>query len=336
MLGVSTPEMAAAVSNAGGLGSLPIGGLSPEQSRKLIQQTKSLTDKPFAVNLFAHNIPEYTVSELKEMQQFMFTLSSKRGYTIEDPGMEHIRFYNHLDQVALLIEEQVQVVSFTFGCLDKDSIHRLKQKGCILIGTATCVAEAAYLQEQQIDMIAIQGIEAGGHRGTFMDDIPLPQIGLLSLLPQIREAVSLPCIASGAINTAAAMQAAFALGADAVQIGTAFIGTKESIAIDAYKDRLREAKDTDTVLTKAFSGRWARGIRNELMQAIEASGMEIPPYPLQNTLTTMLRKQAQQHNDADYTNLWAGQSAGGTHFDTSKEVFLNLVQQFEAAKGGHS
>lgn len=329
MLGVSTPEMAAAVSNEGGLGSLAVGGLSPDATRQLIRTTKSLTSNPFAVNLFAHPIPAYTDDELEPMRKLLIELANKRGYTLETADLTNFTLYNHLDQVDVLLEEAVRIVSFTFGCLDTNSISRLKKAGCILIGTATCVEEARYLETQQIDMITVQGLEAGGHRGTFMDDIPLPQVGLFSLLPQVVKAVSIPCIAAGAINSAQTIKAAFELGAMAVQIGTAFIGTEESQAIASYKERLAVSTDTDTALTRAFSGRWARGMRNEVMNEIERSGIPLPPYPLQNSLTTKLRKLAQQAGDSDYTTLWAGQSAAGTPMKPAREVFINLVEQYE-------
>ncbi|MCU7551371.1 nitronate monooxygenase family protein [Chitinophagaceae bacterium LB-8] len=330
MLGVSTPEMAAAVSNAGGLGSLSVGGLSPAATRQLIHKTKSLTEKPFAVNLFAHQIPAYTEDDLEPMRTLLLQLANKRGYDLTGADLANFRFYNHLNQIDILIEEKISLVSFTFGCLDSGSIQALKQNACTLIGTATCVEEALFLQQQNIDMIVVQGIEAGGHRGTFLEDMPLPQVGLFSLLPQVKNAVRIPCIAAGGINSAETIKAAFELGAGGVQVGTAFIGTKESQAIASYKAKLNKAKDTDTTLTKAFSGRWARGIRNEMMHEIEQAGIHIPSYPLQNSLTATLRKLAQQNNDSEYTSLWAGQSAGKTGLMHTKEVFRNLVEQYEA------
>jgi nitronate monooxygenase len=330
MLGVSTPEMTAAVSNEGGLGSLPVGGLSPNITRQLIRKTKSLTEKAFAVNLFAHPMPAYTEAELEPMRTLLLQLANKRGYDVDAADLANFTFYNYLDQIDILIEEDISLVSFTFGCLDSDSIQALKQNACTLIGTATCVEEAMFLQQQNIDVIAVQGIEAGGHRGTFIEDVPLPQIGLFSLLPQVRSVVPIPCIAAGGINSAKTIKAAFELGADGVQIGTAFIRTKESQAIASYKAKLNNAKDTDTVLTRAFSGRWARGIRNEMMHEIEQAGIPIPPYPFQNSLTAELRKLAQQNNDGEYTSLWAGQSAEKTGLMHTKEVFRSLVDQYEA------
>lgn len=330
MLGVSTPEMAAAVSNEGGLGSLPVGGLSPEVTRQLIHQTKNLTDKPFAVNLFAHEVPSYTEDDLEPMRKLILQLANKRGYEVSAADLTNFKFYNHLDQIDILVEEKASIVSFTFGCLDSESIQTLKQHACTLIGTATCVEEALFLQQQNIDIIVVQGIEAGGHRGSFIADMPLPKIGLFSLLPLVRSAVSIPCVAAGGINSARTIKAAFELGSDGVQIGTAFIGTKESVAIASYKNKLNEAKDTDTALTRAISGRWARGIRNQMMQEIEQAGIPIPSYPLQNSLTMQLRKLAQQNNDGEYTGLWAGQSAGNIGMMRSNDVFRNLVEQYEA------
>lgn len=329
MLGVSTPEMAAAVSNGGGLGSLPVGGLSPDATLQLIRKTKRLTPKPFAVNLFTHDIPVYTDEELEPMRQLVLTIAAKRGYPLDAADLTYFTLYNHLDQIDILVEEKIEIVSFTFGCLDSNSIQKLKQNGCILIGTATCVEEALYLQQQGIDMISVQGIEAGGHRGSFIKDRQLPQIGLFSLLPQIKNKVDVPCIAAGGINSASGIKASFDLGADGVQIGTAFIGTLESMAIDSYKNKLSEARDTDTVLTRAFSGRWARGMQNEMMREIEQAGIPILPYPLQNSLTAMLRKWAQERNDHEYTSLWAGQSAGSSVGLSSGDLLMQLVQAYE-------
>jgi nitronate monooxygenase len=329
MLGVSTPEMAAAVSNEGGLGSLAVGGLSPEETVKLIRETKSLTDKPFAVNLFAHAVPAYTDKDLEPMRLFIMELARKRNYTLAASDLSNFKLYTYHDQVDVLLQEKITLVSFTFGCLDGKTVQALKNNNCTLIGTATCVQEALLLQEQQIDMITVQGIEAGGHRGTFLDNIPLPQVGLISLLSQVVRNVRLPCIAAGAINETKTIRAAFELGALAVQIGTAFINTVESQAIPAYKEKLGRAADTDTTLTRAFSGRWARGIRNQMMRDIEQSNIAIPPYPLQNSLTGKIRKLAQQNNDSDYTNMWAGQSAPLYQAEQTREVFLNLVREFE-------
>ncbi|HEY1038987.1 MAG TPA: nitronate monooxygenase [Bacteroidia bacterium] len=328
MLGVSTPEMAAAASNQGSLGSLAIGGLSPEATIDLVRKTKKLTSKPFAVNLFAHSVPGYSISDIKPMQDFLLYLAHKRGYALKESDLYNFKFYTWQDQVDALIQENISIISFTFGCLDNETIKQLQDRNCVLIGTATSTDEALYLQKHNIDMICVQGIEAGGHRGTFLTHDPLPQVGLFSLLPQIAASTSLPCIAAGGIHNVQSMRAAFDLGAVAVQIGTAFIGTEESIAIYSYKQRLETAKDTDSSITRAFSGRWARGLRNEMMREIENSGIAIPPYPIMNSLTATFRKLAQQNNDDDYTNLWAGQSPKPSAKHTGT-VLINLIKEYE-------
>ncbi len=329
MLSVSTPQMAAAVSNAGGLGSLPVGGLSADATRQLIRETKALTGQPFAVNLFAHDLPAYTENDIAPMRELIVQLAQKRGYTLDTAGLSNFTLHSYQDQVAVLVEENIPIVSFTFGCLDDTSIQLLKACGCMLIGTATCVEEALYLQKHNVDIAVVQGIEAGGHRGSFLTHIPLPQVGLFSLLPQVAGTVSIPCIAAGGIHNAASMQAAFELGAAAVQIGTAFIGTAESNAPAAYRQRLEQAKDTDTALTRAFSGRWARGIRNELMNSIEQSHIPIPPFPLQSLLLMQLRILAQQQNDTEYMSLWSGQCAGKPRAGTATGLIQKLVSEYE-------
>jgi nitronate monooxygenase len=327
MLGVSTPEMAAIVSNLGGLGSLPVGSLSAEVTQQLIRKTKSLTDKPFAVNLFAHNQPAYNEEDLESMKQLLMQLAAERGYELNEADLTNFRFYTYHDQIDILIQENIPIVSFTFGCLDSKNIKLLKDNGCTLIGTATCLDEALILEANNIDIICLQGIEAGGHRGTFIENMPLPKISLSSLLTQVVNKVRVPVIAAGGINNAQTIHAAFNSGAMAVQVGTAFIGTAESAAIPSYKAMVGTATGDNTVLTRAFSGRWARGFRNEMMTRIEDSGIVIPPFPIQVGLTTTFRKLAQQNDDNQYTTLWAGQSAQAINFRQTDEVFAHLIQQ---------
>lgn len=167
MLGVSTPEMTAAASNAGGLGSLPVGGLSPDAIATLLHNTRALTARPFGVNLFVHNIPEVDMASLEPMQQLILRLAAERGYELTEADLQIPRLYTYKDQLEVLIREGVRLVSFTFGCPDDESIRLLKNHKVLLIGTATSLEEAVYLQEKGIDMVVAQGIEAGGHRGHF-------------------------------------------------------------------------------------------------------------------------------------------------------------------------
>lgn len=326
MLGVTSPQMVAAVANAGGLGSLPVGGLSPQRTRELIHQTKALTHKPFAVNLFTHAIPEVNPKAAEAMQNLLAKLASEHNLPHDKQDVSSYRHYHYTEQTDVLLEEEIPVVSFTFGMLEPGIVERFKQKQVTLIGTATSLREAIMLDELGIDMITAQGIEAGGHRGTFITDEPLPQVGLMALLPQMVEQISKPIIAAGAIADGNSIKAAFALGAQAVQVGTAFIAAHESLAFAAYKEALLLAKDTDTMLTRAFSGRWARGLRNGFMQIVEQTAIEIPEYPYQNSLSGQFRAGAIKAGNTQMTNMWAGQNASKAEMLPTEVIFKKLVE----------
>jgi nitronate monooxygenase len=329
MLGVTTPAMVAAVANLGGLGSLPVGGLSPGKTLELIQKTKELTNKPFAVNLFVHGIPAVNEAQVAQMQDFLYKLAAKYNIPFGPRDVEPLHFYSYKEQIDLLLRERIPVVSFTFGIPGEESIRAMKAHDIILIGTATSVQEALLLQQHGIDMITAQGIEAGGHRGSFLEGEPLPQVGLMSLVPQIIDKVHRPVIAAGGIYDGPTMNAAFALGAKAVQVGTAFIASHESAAMAAYKAALSNAADTGTVLTRAFSGRWARGLRNAFITEVEQSGIPIPAYPVQNSLTARFRALVQEQDNKELTNLWAGQSAAHAQAKSTAGIFMELVRELE-------
>jgi len=326
MLGVTTPAMVAAVANAGALGSLPVGGLSPGRTRELIRETKVLTDRPFAVNLFAHTpAGEVNTDEIEVMQDFLAELCREFNIPYTRQDIDTFRFYYYEDVIDVLLEERIPIVSFTFGELKAEVMSALKQKGVVTIGSATSVAEARALALSGVDALTIQGIEAGGHRGSFLVNQPLPQVGLFSLLPQVADEVNLPLLAAGGIYDARTVKAAFALGASGIQVGSLFIAADESLASEAYKEALLGAQDTSTTLTRAFSGRWARGIQNTFMQRMNEKGISIPYYTFQNQLMSLVRAYAQKHNIKDFIALWAGQSAGKSVRATSLEIIIRLI-----------
>jgi len=191
------------------------------------------------------------------------------------------------------------------------------------------VREAIFLENIGIDVITAQGIEAGGHRGTFLDDEPLPQVGLFSLLPQIADNVKKPILAAGGIMDGRTFKAALILGAQGVQVGTAFVGSDESLAISSYKKALTESSDTDSVLTRAFSGRWARGMRNAFHDEIQELNINYPPYPILNSLTAPIRIASQKYNNKELTTLWAGQSASLAKLKPSSEIFRAIIAETE-------
>lgn len=308
MLGITTPAMVAAISNAGALGSLPVGGLPVDKTIELIQQTKALTDKPFAVNLFAHDIPEtLDLKVIEGMQNLLEQFTSEHNIPFQRPSLFDLRFHSYKEQIQVLLDENISIVSFTFGILDDDSISALKQKNVLLLGTATCVEEAQLLDKKGIDIITAQGFEAGGHRGSFLKTNDLPMIGSMCLIPQIAAAINKPVLAAGGIYNGKTIQAALTLGAQGLQPGSVFIGCKESAATDAHKTFLEHSKDTDTILTKTYTGKWARGLNNIFTKALHAA--EIPPYPVQLGLIVSLRTIAATHGNNIFMPVWAGQSA---------------------------
>jgi nitronate monooxygenase len=331
MLGVTTPSMVAAISNAGGLGSLPIGGLPPEKSLDLIRETRAKTDRPFAVNLFAHKLESnIRENEVQLMEQYLEKIHRRYSLPFSRKPLGDYRFYNHLDQIDVLLSEQVPIVSFTFGMPDAEIVRKFKDNGVTLIGTATSVKEAALLDKAGMDAIVAQGIEAGGHRGSFLEDEPLPQVGLISLLPQIVDHVSVPVIAAGGLFDHRTISAAFALGASGAQLGSYFIAADESAASEVYKDHVLSSSDTSTELTRAFTGKWARGIRNSFMQQIQNSGLSIPYYTLQNSLTSALRDYGKSAGIADIISLWAGQSASQSKRGSTEALFGQLIEQLQS------
>ena len=332
MLGVTTPEMVASISNRGGLGSLPVGGLSPENTIDLIRRTKKLTTAPFAVNLFSDRVQKKSVNLLLEpMQDLLTQICLENGFSPARQPFEPAKFYSYADQIECLLNEHIPVVSFTFGVLESEFITAFKKQGTVLIGTATCLKEAGILDRAGIDIITAQGIEAGGHRGTFLEDEPLPMIGLMALIPPLVANIQKPIIAAGGIHDGRSIKAAQILGAKGVQLGTAFIASEESAAIPTYKEALRHAMDTDTVLTKAISGRWARGLKNKFIAKVEESGIEIPAYPIQGSLTSSIRMESQKQNNKEFTSLWAGQSASKSAMKPAAEIFLQLIKETEEA-----
>jgi nitronate monooxygenase len=329
MLGISTPEMVAAACNAQGLGSLPVGGLSPEKTLELIRKTKTLTTRPFAVNLFSHVISTPEKQTVERMQQLLEKICVVNGVAFQRQELEELRFYSYTEQIDCLLNEQIPIVSFTFGMLDTISIKKLKEKGTILIGTATCLKEAQLLADAGVDMISAQGIEAGGHRGTFLFDEPLPMIEMTSLVSELTAHINKPIIAAGGISNGQTIKAAMSAGAMGVQIGTAFIASDESSAIQAFKNYLKDTTEADSILTRAFSGRWARGLSNKFIKEVESSGLEIPDYPIQNSLTTPIRTSAQQNNNKEFTNLWAGLAAATAEMKSTEEIFKKLIKKTE-------
>ena len=320
--GPSTPELAAAVSNAGALGSLGAGYLSPEQLDADIRRVKEITDKPFSVNLFVpENIELREVGDkvLNKLKDFSNEFGLDPSQSPEPPQ------FTFEDQLSVILDNNVSVFSFTFGVPEPRIIQELKNKRTIVVGTATCVEEGVLLQDLGCDAIVAQGSEAGGHRGSFRPTTETPMIGGLSLIPQLVSNIGIPVIASGGIMDGRGITAAMALGASAVQMGTAFLSCKEANLPKPWLDSLLNSKDTSTVLTRSFTGKYARGIKNKFIDEMSSLEEEVAPYPIQNYLTRQLRNAAKQKGDSEYMSMWAGQGSSMSRESTAEELVDALV-----------
>jgi len=329
MFGVSTPEMVAAATKAGCLGSLALADLSAEKSVELIRKTKSLTNRPFAVNIFVHQIPEIT-DELKQQysktKKHLENLAQENNMEAHLPELESLKINSYNEQIDAIIDENCKILSFTFGNIDHQSIQKLKENGTVLIGTCTSVEEALALEKSGIDIICVQGIEAGGHRGSFVSE-NIPQIGGFSLLSQVYDSVKVPLIYAGGIYNGKTLAAAKQLGAQGVQVGSILLSSNESVLQDFEKKRLKNVNEKDIVLTKSFSGRYARGIKNKFIETIENS-QYILPYPYQNKLTGEMRRIARTVKNDEFVNLWVGQSIVNYSELSTQDILEKLIQEY--------
>ncbi len=318
MAGVTTPEFVAASAEAGILGSIGAGYLSAENTREFIRNVKKLTSKPFAVNLFVPEQPEMSQDQLRQAYEALQPIGQKLGIPFWKTPLSTSEFD---EQLQVIVEEGVQACSFTFGLPDEKHVKWLKDNGVMLIGTATTVEEAELAERAGMDMIVAQGSEAGGHRGSFT--APMQLIPLDPLLAEIIAAVRIPVIAAGGIANKEFKDACLAMGAQAVQIGTVLLATEESGAHPLYKEAVLNVLPGNTSFTTAFSGKAARGIRNEFMEVMEDK--IIAPYPYQNDLTKEIRKVAAQKGKSNYMSLWAGEQAHLSKKGTIQEIIETFI-----------
>ncbi|MDN7430905.1 nitronate monooxygenase family protein [Burkholderia sp. AU45388] len=308
MVGATTTAMVAAASNAGALGSFGAGALAPERIEAEVAAIRAATDRPFAINLFV--LPDEAAPDAATVARALAAIDPLNTALGLPPGTAPARYApDFRAQLDALVALRVPVASFTFGVLDAADVARLKAAGTYVIGTATHVAEGRAWQAAGADAISAQGAEAGGHRGTFIGAADDALIGTLALVPQLVDATGLPVLASGGIMDGRGIAAALALGAQAAQLGTAFLTCAESAIAADWKARLLASADTSTQVTRAITGRHARGLRNTLMARLGEHAADVAPYPVQNALTQPLRQAAARANDGDYLSLWAGQGA---------------------------
>jgi nitronate monooxygenase len=312
MAGVQGSELAIAVSDAGGLGSLPCAMLSLDGMRSELSAIRARTSRSFNVNFFCHTQPEPDAQREAAWRAALSPYYEEYGIipaNIDPRGPARTPFN---DGAADLLEEfKPAVVSFHFGLPSDSLLTRVKSMGAKILASATTVEEARWLERRGADAIIAQGSEAGGHRGMFLSDDLTTQIGTLALLPQIIREVNLPVIASGGIADAAGVAAAMALGAVAVQIGTAYMLCPEATTTAVHRAALKSDAARHTALTNLFSGRPARGIVNRIMKELGPISKIVPTFPLAASALAPLRAKAESLGDGGFSPLWCGQNASG-------------------------
>jgi nitronate monooxygenase len=309
--GLSSQRLTAAVSNFGGLGSFGAHGLPPEAIKDVIAVIRSLTSKPFAMNLWVSMEDEGV--RTSEESAFNRSLAPLAAHLVAlgapRPAYKPYSPARFEDQARVLLDANVAVFSFICGVPPRDILDECRAKRIVTIGTATTPDEAAVLRDAGVNAIVASGFEAGGHRGSFLRPAEDSLTGTFSLVPQIVDIVDVPVIAAGGIGDARGVVAALALGADGVQLGTAFLACEESGASRLHREALLGRTAGHTALTRGFTGRLARGIHNRLMEELNRKGNEILPYPLQRGLVRNLSIAAEAAGRSDLLPLWAGQSA---------------------------
>lgn len=328
MAGASTPQMAAAAANSGAVGSLGCAMMSADTYLETFQKTKAMTNGVLNMNFFCHDAPKMDHEKIRLANDRLKPFYDKLGIdTMPEAKPTHFPFGGELAEAV--ISTAPNIVSFHFGLPETHYIEALKANGCIILSSATTVAEAFDLQKKGVDAIIAQGWEAGGHHGFYLQS-ETAGIGTMALVPQLVDAVDVPIIAAGGIADGRGIVAALALGASGVQIGTAFLTSEESAVPPAHKASLIASDGSNTTLTKAFSGRPARGIKNHYSNSLSDIEEHLPDFPIMNTLTAPLRKISADHDSPDYVAQWSGQAVGLNRNSKTAELIEALIAESKA------
>jgi nitronate monooxygenase len=327
MAGAQGSALAIAVSNAGGLGSLPCAALSPEAMRNELNAIRAQTRNPFSANFFCHASPAYSAERealwRAALSPYFQELGVDPGGIPAGPLIEPVG----LEAVEILAEFEPPVVSFHFGLPSPELLARVRALGSKIISSATTVDEARWLEAHGVDAIVAQGLEAGGHRGIFLSEDLSTQVGTLALLPQVVRAVSLPVIAAGGIADAKGVAAAMALGAAGVQIGTAYLLCAEATVNQVYRTALKSDGARHTALTNLFTGRPARAIVNRIMRELGPMNTAAPEFPLTLSAVAPLRAKTESQGSGEFSFLWCGQNASGCKEVSAAQLTRELAAQ---------
>jgi nitronate monooxygenase len=309
MAGFVQSAMVIAVSEAGALGSLPCALFNADQIRAELNVIRQQTSRPININFFCHHPPDADPQRESAWRQRLASYYIELGINPEIllPGSSRTSFDSAI--CDLVMEYQPEIVSFHFGLPDRKLTARMKATGAKIISSATTIDEARWLEDEGCDAIIAQGVEAGGHRGMFLTREISTQVGTFALVPQVVDAVNVPVIAAGGIADARGIAAAFALGASAVQIGTAYLFCPEARVSPVHRQALKRAKEDQTALTNVFTGRPARGIVNRLVREMGPISELAPEFPLASAAIMPLRAKSEEAGSEDFVPLWSGQSA---------------------------
>jgi nitronate monooxygenase len=337
MAGANGSAMVIAASEAGGLGSLPCAMLKPAKIRAEIGVIRQQTSKPINVNFFTHEPAAANPEREADWKAHLVHYYEEFGLDTEATAPAPSRTPFNEATCDIVEDLKPEVVSFHFGLPAPKLLDRVKATGCIVLSSATTVAEARWLEESGCDAIIAQGYEAGGHLGYFLSEDVATQAGSLALVPQVVDAVKVPVIACGGIGDGRGIAAAFALGAAGAQIGTAYLFTPEALVTDLHRAALRGAKDDQTALTNVFSGRPARGLVNRIMREVGPMSKKAPAFPTAGGALAPLKAAAEAGGDAGFTSLWSGQAAALCREisagDLTRRLAEDALRQFKAMSG---
>ena len=331
MAGATDAAMAIAVSESGGLGSLPCALLTAERARAEFGVIRQRTSRPVNVNFFCHSIPDPDAAREELWKSRLAPYGVELGLD-PSPGTLAPNRTPFNDEMCDLVEEfEPEVVSFHFGLPEPRLLGRVKALGCKVLSSATTVDEARWLADHGCDAVIAQGYEAGGHRGMFLTDAVNSQPGTMALVPQVVDAVDLPVVAAGGIADGRGIAAAFALGAAGVQIGTAYLVASESTISGLHRAALANARDDGTVLTNVFSGRPARGLVNRIVREIGPMTPDAPAFPTAGGAIAPLRAAAEAAGSSEFSPLWSGQAASlsrlGSALELTRELAANALER---------
>jgi nitronate monooxygenase len=328
MSGATTPALVAAVSNAGGLGGHGCMAFSGEALREQVREIQAASNRPFHLNFFAHEAPPADGEAGPAMRAALQELWNEKDFGPLPRAQEVWPTFGE-ELLDAVVETRPAVVSFHFGLPAPEMVAAIKQAGCLLLSSATTVEEALALEAAGVDAVIAQGVEAGGHRGTFLGDVMGGSIGTMVLVPQIVSAVRLPVIAAGGIMDGRGIAAALALGASGVQLGTAFLSCPEAMVSEVHRTALLAAgrNGTLTLVTKGISGRPARGLANRILSTVQALEQEAAPFPMQNALTRKLS----QSGDPEVTVMWSGAGVAASRAMPAADLMARLIEETQAA-----